>query len=191
LHNTGIDFDVGYRRNIEDLGLGVSGMGALSLNLLGTYNIQAKTQISDGVPTYDCAGYWGGTCLTPLPVWRHNLRLGWTAPWNTDFGVTWRHIGSVLLDANSPKFPNYTGTFDPLNNKLPSVDYIDLTVAFTLWDKYTLRMGVQNVTDKDPPVFSNPNVVNISSTIGAAVNSWASTYDQLGRTIFTSFHAKF
>ena len=43
-------------------------------------------------------------CLTVDPRWRHNMRLTWTMPWDTTFAATWRYIGRVGYDGNTPQF---------------------------------------------------------------------------------------
>jgi outer membrane receptor protein involved in Fe transport len=190
LHNKGLDFDVGFHRNLDELGLG-QGFGAFSLNLIGTYTLSAKTQIVDSLPTYDCVGEYGGNCGVPTPKWRHTFRATWNAPWGQDVTFAWRYIGGVGLDSNDPKQPNYTGNFDAVNANISSYSYFDLTTSYVLWDKYTFRVGVNNLMDKDPPTLSIPNPQSlIGSLPGATVNAF-SIYDTLGRQIFMNFNAKF
>lgn len=193
LHNTGVDFDISYRRNIADFGMGLPEVGSIGVNFLGTYTMEAKTQVIDSVATYDCAGYFGTNCFQPTPVWRHTMRVTWSTPWNADFSVNWRHLSGVSLDSNSPSQPNYVGAgnLDLVDAKIPAYDYIDLSASYVLWGKYTFRVGVNNLMDKDPPVLTatatgGPGIAN-----GSTLNGYGSTYDSLGRTIFTSFNAKF
>ncbi len=190
LHTTGIDFDLGYHRNLDDLGL--AGAGAITLSLLGTYELTNSTQILDSIKTYDCAGYFGSNCGVPAPKWRHNARVTWTAPWGQDLSLAWRYIGGVNYDANSPTMPNYNGggaAFDSVDAKIAAYSYFDLSTSYSLWDKYTLRVGVNNLMDKDPPTLAF-----ISGTIlaapGTTMNAFT-TYDTLGRQIFMDFTAKF
>jgi outer membrane receptor protein involved in Fe transport len=190
LHTTGVDFDLGYHRSLDDLGL--NGAGAITMSLVGTYELTNVTQIVDSLKAYDCAGYFGSNCMVPAPTWRHTARVTWTAPWGQDLSLAWRYIGGVKYDANSPSQPNYNGggaAYDSVDAKIPAFSYFDLSTSYTLWDKYTVRVGVNNLMDKDPPVLAF-----ISDTIlgaaGTTMNAY-STYDTLGRQIFMNFNAKF
>jgi outer membrane receptor protein involved in Fe transport len=190
LHTTGIDFDIGYHKNLDDLGL--TGAGAITFSMLGTYEMTNKTQIVDTVKTYDCAGFFGSNCGVPSPHWRHSARVTWTAPWGQDLSFNWRYIGSSKYDANDPNQPNYNGggaAYDSYDAKIAAYSYFDLSTSYTLWDKYTLRVGVNNLMDKDPPVLAF-----ISGTIlgaaGTTMNAFT-TYDTLGRQIYMNFNAKF
>ena len=188
LHTTGIDFDIGYHKNLDDLGF-APGLGAVSLSLLGTYELTNKTQVLDSLKTYDCAGYFGTNCIVPSPHWRHTFRATYTAPWGQDMTLSWRYIGGTLLDANSPNMPNYTaGVYDAADAKIPAYSYFDLSTSYQLWDKYTLRVGVNNLFDKDPPLLATNDP--ILATGGVTMNAFT-TYDTLGRQIFMNFNAKF
>ena len=182
-HNRGLDFDLNYKRNLGELVPALNGLGAVSLNLTATYLLQDTTFIVS--PGFDCAGLFGATCGNPAPTWRHTLRTTWDTPWGASVSVAWRYLSSVTYDGNSSNPLLNSGSFDAIDNRIPAYSYIDLSTAYTLWDKYTLRVGVNNLMDKDPPVVG----LNLE-TAGANGNSYA-TYDTLGRMIFMSFSAKF
>ena len=189
LHTTGIDFDIGYHKNLDDLGF-AQGLGAISLSLLGTYEMTNKTQVLDSLSTFDCAGYFGSNCGDPAPKWRHTFRATYTAPWGQDLTLAWRYIGGVQLDSNSPSMPNYTaGVYDAVDAKIPSYSYFDLSTSYQLWDKYTFRVGVNNLFDKDPPLLAFISATTLGEA-GTTMNAY-STYDTLGRQIFMNFNAKF
>ena len=113
LSTTGFDFNVGYRVDMESLGMG--NMGGLNFNFVGTYLDTLKTQNLPGDDAFDCAGYYGTICSVtgglsaPNPEWRHKARLTWTTPleygdWFKDFSLSlqWRHFNKVTLDATDP-----------------------------------------------------------------------------------------
>ena len=189
LHTNGVDFDIGYRKNLDDLGF-ASGLGAISLGLIGTYTIENKTQILDSLPTYDCAGLFGTNCGVPTPKWRHTFRATYSAPWGQELTFAWRYIAGVKLDSNDPGQPNYSaGVFDTVDASIPNYSYFDLETSYTLWDKYTLRVGVNNLMDKDPPLLAiNPAILGVIP--GTTMNAFT-TYDTLGRMVFMNFNAKF
>src|SRR5213075_628610 len=105
-----------------------------------------------GSGTYDCVGLYGATCGTPIPKWRHKFRTIWSAPWNFDLVATWRHMDSVKLDATSGN-PLLSGAFSTIaGSELGTRDYLDLSVTWNVWKNATLRFGVNNVFDRDPPL---------------------------------------
>jgi len=168
--------------------------GSLTFGLNGAYLLTAKTTPLPGAHTYDCAGLYGSTCQTVNPRWRHNLRTTWQSPWNFDVAVTWRFVGSVALDNNDPD-PTLHGaehrdpnTGEPLYKafgaEFPTYSYFDLAGTWNATEDIQLRLGINNVLDKDPPL-GTVEVVG-----GGAANTY-STYDIMGRQVFMSVTAKF
>jgi outer membrane receptor protein involved in Fe transport len=189
LHVNGIDFDMNYSRNLDQFGL--ANAGAFSLSMLGTYQMMNVTQILDQIKSFDCNGLYGTNCGIPSPRWRHTFRATWNAPWGQDFSFNWRYIGAVKLDANSPSQPNYNGggaNYDNYDARIGSYSYFDLSTSYALWNKYTLRVGVNNVFDKDPPMLALGGA--LAGVNGATIDAF-STYDTLGRQIYMNFNAKF
>ncbi len=54
----------------------------------------------------------------------------------------------------------------------PSKTYLDLTVGYTFWEKLTVTAGVDNLTDEEPPILYQNNVMNANTDV--------STYDTVG-----------
>jgi len=67
------------------------------------------------------------------------------------------------------------------NAFLPSVSYFDLTSAIKVADKVQVRVGVNNLFDKDPPVVGGSTTASPPTYNG---NTFPSYYDSLGRFIF-------
>lgn len=183
LHRRGLDFAVNYTKDLADFGLDHA--GSLTADFNGTYLIGAVTTTTEA---YDCAGLYGSVCGAPAPTWRHNLRLTWSSPWQADFSVFWRHIGGVGLDTNTSNPVLSNGVIDNIDGKIGSYDYIDLATSVSLYDHYRINFGVNNITDKDPPVISQGAVPNGWGSNG---NTWSGTYDVLGRTFFLNLHAEY
>ena len=168
--------------------------GSLQFGLNGAYLLTAKTTPLPGAHTYDCAGLYGSTCQTVNPRWRHNLRTTWQSPWNFDVALTWRFVGSVALD-NNDSDPTLNGaehrdpeTGEPLHKafgaEFPTFSYFDLAGTWNATEDIAVRLGINNVLDKDPPL-GTVEVVG-----GGAANTY-STYDIMGRQVFMSVTAKF
>lgn len=191
----GVDIKLHY---LEDIGA----LGKLTYNFEGTDSLSNITQPSVTVPnltgtgpafivgpSYDCAGYYGNTCNNPLPRWRSVFTTDWITPWSgLDLNFRWRYIGPTLVDALNPSpllsAPNsiYQGY-----SHIPSYSYLDLSAAATVADNVTLRVGVNNVLDKDPPIVLSGNCP-AGSCNG---NSFTSVYDALGRTLYAKVTVKF
>jgi len=68
----------------------------------------------------------------------------------------------------------------PTDAVLGSRSYIDLTGSITLAEKLTLRVGVNNLLDRDPPL----NGSDSCPSGPCNGNTWPQMYDTLGRQIF-------
>jgi len=182
---SGIDFQGDYRLALEDIG--VSGMGSVSFHFNGTYQVTNKTQTLPGQPTYDCAGLFGPTCGSVDPKWRHIFSVTWNTPWNILARLQWRYIGESTLDNNSNQpglFEGFLGVVDPVDAKLPQISYLDLSGAWRVNQTLTVRPGVNNILDQDPPLMDQ-------TIAGTGEPNTYPTYDLLGRSIFISATAKF
>jgi outer membrane receptor protein involved in Fe transport len=187
--NRGIDFQASYRMDLE--ALGAAGMGSVAFNLVGTYLLSQSSTVAAGVSSYDCVGLFGPTCGSVDPVWRHTFRVTWNTPWNVLASLQWRYIGATSLDANSSQSTlalltslSGAGGFGPADNELESRSYLDLAAAWRVNATVTLRGGVNNILDQDPPLVSQP----VAGT--GAPNAYP-TYDLLGRQLFVSATVKF
>jgi len=165
--------------------LGRDGWGSLVFSLNGSYQPKQKNTPLPGADTYDCAGLFGPTCSGLFPKWRHTFRVSWNAPHDLQLTATWRYIGHALYEADSDQ-PTIGGntTPDPIAHKVPSVNYFDLAGAWNINEKLTLRAGVNNIFDKDPPMIEN-------EIVGGALPNSYPAYDFLGRQMFVSLTARF
>jgi outer membrane receptor protein involved in Fe transport len=205
-HNTGfiktrgVDVEANYRTSFTDMGMG--DWGALAFNFVGTYTDKLQFQpvpasVPGGGGVYDCAGLFGPTCggfaAPVIPKWRHKLRMTWTTPWNLGLSVNWRYLSGAdldLLDSNpllQAQGPNFKDTIDA---HIKAYNYFDLAATWTVRDGTTLRAGVNNVFDKDPPLVDT-NSIGISSPPFGNGNTYPAVYDSLGRTFFVGITADF
>jgi outer membrane receptor protein involved in Fe transport len=115
---------------------------------------------------------WRGTgCCPTLPEWK----------WNLD---AWYRVGSFAVAANWSYLGHIDGS-DPWDPEAPSFQvparsYLDLTGSYEFGagtlDGLTLRVGITNVLDEQPPIFP----------AAGATNTDGSAYDLLGRTFWIS-----
>ena len=187
LQTKGIDFEVNYRINLSQMGMGDH--GSLAFNGVATDLISLSTSPLPGLPAYNCEGFYGATCGTPNPKWRWKARLTWNTPWH-GFNISgqWRHFDGVTNDCNSsdPQLSG-CGPAAPTDARISSVNYFDLSGSVKIHDLVRLRFGVNNIFDKDPPlVGSSACPVGICSG-----NTFAQVYDTLGRYMFMGVTADF
>jgi outer membrane receptor protein involved in Fe transport len=186
----GYDFEINYRFKLSQIAYGGFQMpdyGSIAMNFVGTYVESFITQPLTNSPTYNCAGLYGPTCGNPDPHWRNKVRVTWMSPWNFDVSFQWRYVGGVKLDYDetNPLFAN--GYHDQADNHLSGQSYFDLSGNWRVKDGFTVRAGINNLFDKDPPLVG-------TQACAAAVcngNTYPGVYDSLGRSIFVGLTAKF
>ncbi len=171
--------------------------GKVSFNLTGTRLLNFFVQPLTNGPAYNCAGYWGTTCSEgspadgPLPHWKHVLNTVWQTPWSgIDFDFRWRYIGPSQSDHVSQD-PQLAGTFYPGTARIGGYTYLDLSLAMPLASSgIDLRIGVNNITDKLPPIIPSGNYSECP-TAACNDNTWVGTYDTLGRYLYAHVTMKF
>lgn len=166
-----------------DYGFRMGGMGRMNVSFLATILNGMTLEPVPGLGSYDCAGYYGNTCGTPAPKWRHKLRTAWTTPSGLVAGLAWRYFGKVDVDASSSN-PLLAGSVDPIVASFPAMNYIDLSLSYPINKSITVTGVINNLFDKDPPL----------ATTGAPFgngNTYPVVYDALGRQIQLNLTAKF
>ena len=165
LKTSGIDFQVDWMVTLADVG--GPDWGSLALNFMGTKLLDWKRQDLPGGVFTDRKGTISNSFGLTLPEWKFLSTLNWNyEPFSV--GVRWRYQGSVE-------------NFNNRQQVLGAVNYFDLNTSWKLNEMVTLRGGVNNLTDKQPPVYS-PSI---------AANTDPSTYDLVGRRYYLSLTARF
>ncbi len=165
--------------------------GKISFNLAGSVALDNTIQVVPGLMPFDCTGFYGPTCTgegptSPIPKWRHKMRATWEARKDFEVSVNWRHIGHLDSEQTSSNTHLATGTAYPADWHIPTYDYIDMDVGFDLGSHVNLRLGVNNLFNREPPIVgfnANPLLVN--------GNMLAATYDTFGRYLFVGLTAKY
>jgi outer membrane receptor protein involved in Fe transport len=176
---SGVDLGFAYNHKL-------SGYGSLGINFIGTYLLELETEEITGLGKYDCVGLYGANkCGSPNPEWRHKLRGTWTTPWNWDLSLTWRYLDAVKLQ-NTDSNPLLAGAYNENEKELSAQNYLDLAAAWNVTKAFTLRGGINNLLDRDPPLTGQQG----PSVFGNG-NTFPGTYDALGRKIFVNATYKF
>ncbi len=178
LKTSGLDVNADYTFDIGNL-------GSVNLGLVGTYLIEQVSQPVPGGGSYDCKGLFGYTCGQPTPEWRHVARLSWMTPTDTTVSLSWRHMGGTKLSSLTDN-PLLSADRTVVNSKIGAYNYFDLSLTQAIDKRFTLRAGVNNMFDKDPPVLDS----GLLQSFGNG-NTYPGVYDALGRTIFVGFTANF
>ena len=85
-----------------------------------------------------------------------------------------------------------------MTQRIPAYNYLDLSAMFQVYKGVRLQLGVNNITDKDPPVINSagggyasncPTLTPNGSSCNG--NTFPGTYDALGRFIFAHLTAQF
>ncbi len=178
LKTSGYDFTADYFYKLP-------AYGNLKFNFTGTL---LKTNIQEPLPglgEFDCKGLHGATCGVPSPEWRHKLRTTWETPWNLDLALTWRYISSVDQQGTSSSPQLRNAALAAADRTLGERNYVDIAATYAVTKKITLRGGINNLFDRDPP---------LSGLVGAGFgngNTYPQVYDALGRRIFLNATMKF
>ena len=185
--------DIGSQYKL-DMGRG----GKIDFDFVANYDIKFATEPVPGFGSYNCAGYYGVTCGVPAPKWKHKLRATWRTPVPAlDGWLAWRRIGGVANEVtqSNPLLSGATSPYAATPNQatqpgtwLKGENYIDLGASYLVASKVTLRAGVNNVFDKDPPLTS---LYYLGSNALGNGNTFPQVYDTLGRYIFISLTADF
>jgi outer membrane receptor protein involved in Fe transport len=177
---SGIDFGANYAAKLGN------GMGSYSITFNATLLQRNDFEPVLGGGTFDCKGFHGANCGVPSPKWRHKLRGSWSTPWNVDLALTWRHIDKVANEGTSSN-PLLTAAINPIDREFPKQDYFDLAASWSATKNLTVRGGINNLFDKDPPI-ANSNT--LAATFGNG-NTYPQVYDALGRRVFLNATYKF
>ena len=156
-------------------------LGSANLELRGAYVLRWIVDNGGLSTPYDCAGLFGAPCGMQ-PRWKHTARATWDRSRAISVSLQWRHTGSVKLAALDPKF-NLTDEVSPGYTRLRAQDYLDVVTVISARKGCTLRLGVNNVLDRQPPLV----VSNTAAGDGPYnANTYPTWYDPLGRFLFAS-----
>ncbi|MGH8221113.1 MAG: TonB-dependent receptor plug domain-containing protein [Steroidobacteraceae bacterium] len=151
----------------------------LPTDLAGTFKFSLDMQ---HVLTYKNLGTeYAGTYSTTFgndTKWRALASLDWAFR-GFDAYVSEQWIGSLDIPVGFSNSPNIDPEVD-----IPNIFYTNLTLGYTFAPTNThIQAGIQNLMDKQPPIFYQNNVINANTDV--------STYQVLGREYFLGIVQKF
>ncbi len=157
--------------------------GGLNVNIVANKNIESTTQDSPVAPERDWSGTQG--CGLQIQCQGYDYRLFTTLNFFKDnWGMSLRHqywpeIKAAACITAPTGAPCYYGGVQ--------TDYhlFALSGNYQFGENYTLRVGIENLLDKEPPMNKGDPTVNPFPTAPTHVGGGA-TYDPLGRRAFVS-----
>jgi outer membrane receptor protein involved in Fe transport len=161
--------------------------GGFNMNLVANYNIASETQDSPILDTTDWAGTTG--CSLEIQCQGYEYRIFSTfsyfqGPWN----VSLRHQYWPTIDS-SQCLTNPTSIACQYGGVQENYSLFALTGGYSLNDRYTFRVGIENLFDEDPPCTGGDPTATPFAT--PCTRNGGSTYDPLGRRVFLSLTMDF
>ena len=101
------------------------------------------------------------------------MQATWDTPWDVTGSLIWRHLGAVDQE------------FTTSPNDIDSYNYIDIAASWVVNDYATVRLGINNLLDEEPPF------VYQGVTARENGNTYPGIYDPLGQNIFAGFTVQF
>lgn len=172
----------GYRTDGLDLqidyGVSIGRFGDLGFNAVATFLNAFEEQQLPGDVWIDYKGTIGQQVGDVYADWRGTLTTSWNIQnWSTALRIRYLpamdHKESIFNESTDPDVCGCTG--------VGSVVYADLSTAWQVTDDLSLRLGIENLTNEDPQLFS-PDVDSGTNP---------SVYDVIGRRYFMSATYKF
>jgi outer membrane receptor protein involved in Fe transport len=169
LRTSGLDLQLDWRFDL--------GPGELGVNWLVSYLDSFEQLEASGIPPSELAGTAGPDANflgRSLPEWKWSFSLSYA--WQAlTLDARWRYIGG-MKDADPEVIPEF---------RIPHYDYFDLGASYDFEEGalagLELRVGIENATDEDPPLFPS----------GTQFNTDPSQYDILGRRYYMSLRYSF
>ncbi|MCZ8112571.1 MAG: TonB-dependent receptor [Rubrivivax sp.] len=140
------------------------------VSVVTEYSIQRNAALSP----IDCKGTYGSRCSSDgvslvAPDYRHRVATTWQAG-SVSTQLAWRRIGEVRNSAVNA------------DSRIKAHDTLDLALSWVTPVKgLTVNAGIDNLTDKQPPLPVNPG----------SFNTFPDTYDVVGRTYGVSASWRF
>ena len=147
---SGIDLQVDWTFDLADIGLPASA-GSLSLGTVVSYVDKFEIQNLPGGASYNYAGSRGtaveeGAGLAH-PDWKANTTISYSRDW-MNVSLRWRHTAAMI---SAEQVRNAAST----TRGVKAYDVFDLNGRFTLPHDLSVRVGVANLFNKEPPQVGN------------------------------------
>ncbi|MGI9202632.1 MAG: TonB-dependent receptor plug domain-containing protein [Woeseiaceae bacterium] len=174
INATGLDFQADYSWDLGNT-MAFFGPASLDLQLVASWAFENEKVSEPGQPGVDCLGVFGGVCSGFNDFIQPETKYVFNTNYHSgDFSgrFQWRNISSVSL------FP---GAANPIKSG-SAVNYLDLNFDYVFNENVTVFLGIDNLTDEEPPIFG--------FSIAGDANVDISLYDVLGRRYFAGVRVR-
>ena len=179
----GVDTQITWSHQLE-------GGGSLNVNSSFTYNLHERTRDRPDLAWNDWTGASGaGNCSLQLQCLNYDYRIFSSAGygrgmWNVNFTHQYW-----------PELPHLACRTNPLSqscvyNSLPAYSLFSAATNVRFNDKYTLRVGIENLLDTEPPCL-NANPGAYPFPLDCTHSNDGATYDPLGRQFYITMSMEF
>ncbi len=168
LQTSGVDVGFKYRLRTDSA-------GDFQFSLDSTYIDKYDSDAGTGAPVQHVEGTYDRQ-FGNIAQWRALGAIGWAFK-GFDALATVRYIDSIVLHDPDGLIDNAPDL------QIGSKTYLDLVLGYTLPTNTTFRLGVDNLSDEQPPLLYQNNVINANTDV--------STYDTVGRAYWASIVQKF
>lgn len=166
LATSGVDVEITYNFDIGDL-------GTINIANIAGFVLSFEQEEFPGAGVIDCEGTYGGPCGFPIPELKNRMQVTWATPWNVTGSLIWRHVSGSDQE------------FTSVPNDLEDMNYLDLAANWEVNDWASVRVGVNNVFDEEPPF------VYQGVTARENGNTFPGIYDPLGQYLFAGFTLRY
>jgi len=148
----------------------------MRLSFIASWAFENELVTQPGAPGQDCLGFFGGPCsgfnTFIQPDAKYLVNASYTS--GPLFArLQWRGIPGIDL------FPGAGNVVDSIDG----VNYFDLNVDYAITDRFSVRLGFENMTDEEPPI--------LGFSLAGDANVDISLYDVLGRRFTGGFQMRF
>ena len=163
LQTAGIDITAAYGFETDFL------PGRFDLTYAGLILDKWDFQASEASAVQDCKGKFGNFCDDPIADYKHLATAGWSdGPFSAQ--LRWEYIGAVEEDNGS-------------GLEIDGTHYFNLNGAWDINDHLRLSGGIDNLLDEEPQI--------LPSSVSEQSNTFPSTYDVFGRTVYVNAKIRF
>ena len=207
LETSGFDVQLNWGVAFDTVGMD-SIPGSLNVNVL--FNYLSHFVTNSGQPNaydIDWAGTLGPAAGLGVNPGQYRYQLNTTVTYNVGPGsisLNWRHLPGAkpvtYYNASATTTGSPSGYLSATNTTYPvsSYDVFDLAATYNLTRRVTLRAGVDNLFDKDPPVtgatfLPSPLPAGTFAFVpsSGAGSTSENLYDAIGRRFYVGINARF
>lgn len=160
-----------------------SALGKLTAQLNGTHLRKYRQSLDDG-SFPNLVGTRTSSDLGSIPRWKHVLTFDWTyGPWNATLIENYTHSYAEPCVLAEPARNVHGDPSGCVTRKVGAYETWDLSAGYTGFRNTTLRLGIRNIFNRDPPVSNQGTTANIGYDVSYA--------DVRGRTFYGSVRYTF